>query len=105
MGNPVNMLFTLKFSSYMAFMCDLETDRLYLQNFLNGNIYNDKNSNIPDQINLFDNNASNLHAETRNQVTETKSYDPSIHFQTTTNFEGKKSKSEFDVEKKVYDKY
>lgn len=99
-SNPVNMLFSLKFSSYMAFMSDLETDRIYIQNFLNGNKYNDKHSNIPDEI--------YSQSSTLNQINEDKilrtqniSNDPNIHFQTTTNIDGRKSSTiEFDVNKK-----
>lgn len=107
-SNPVNMLFTLKFSSYMAFMCDLDNDRLYLQNFLNGNKHYDKYSNIPDEImsNEYEYYKVRKASEQINPKNQNIKNDPNIHFETTTNTNGRKSNIvEYEIDRKSLNEF
>ena len=96
-SNPVNMLFKLKFSSYMAFMCDLNSERIFLQNFVERKKYFDLNSNDADfYIDPFVSPSkkdlqTSVSSEIRNSVNKIKNL-----FEVPNNFPNQMNKNSLD---------
>jgi hypothetical protein len=81
-SKPVNLNYRLKFSSYVAFMSDIDSDRLYLKDFLNKNVYENCNPSLAVPRNSYINQNYNFTTTTNSGNANNSS---ALIFETTTN--------------------
>lgn len=85
--NSVNMVFTIKFSKYMAFMSDILDGKLFLRNFINSKIYYNLNPNVSFETTHQDINKNGIYSYTSTTTTNTNriSADSLYNLETSTN--------------------